>query len=208
VALITEIHCEHCDFRTPSFTPAIYLVDLTADELDVARERLDEDLFHDGRLIAASPLFDESARRATGKTIKELRAEGRVHLAWPVLCNACGHLNDAIGNWPLRTGPANVIDWAKKVRCRKCGGIGGTPANPDTGRRLNSPCYWLALALPVAVFGVTRSVGWTAGAFFGAFALAVVWDDRHARALRAHLAATKCPSCGREGLREDRVGIS
>lgn len=197
-----------CDFKSARFAPATYLLDLSSEELAVAQQRLHADLFFDGRLIAPSPAFDETARRATGKTLKELRAEGRVHVAWPVLCNACGHLNHAIGTWPKRKKLVDVIEWAQNVPCQKCHAVGGIPANPDIGRTPNSPAWWLVLGAPVVVFAVTRSVGWTVAAFLVLFVAAVVWDGRHARALRAHLAAAKCPSCGRTGLREDHVGIS
>jgi hypothetical protein len=206
--MITEIQCKECGFKSGHFTAAMYLIDLSGEELAVARERLHADLFSDGRLIAPSPAFDETARRATGKTLKALRAEGRVHVAWPTLCNACGHLNHAVATWGKRGKFGDVIEWARNVPCQQCRAVGGTPANPDMGRTVNSPTWWAVLGAPLVILAVTRSIGWCAVAFFALFAAAVAWDGRHARALRAHLAATKCPTCGRAGLREEHVGIS
>jgi len=91
------------------------------------------------------------------------------------------------------------------------------PAGQTTMEAVLDTGFTGFLTLPLAVvmmlglpFAGTSRATLSDGSEVGldVFEATVLWDGRHARALRAQLAATKCPSCGSAGLREDHLGLT
>jgi hypothetical protein len=207
VAGISEVRCGQCAFVTRGYLPAGYLVDVSPAELDAVRGMKEpySELVYEGRVILPAPLFDSVAKRLTGRSFKELKAEGRVHVSWPILCNACGNVSSLVPEIPFPASAQSVIEWSRTARCVECRADGGTPLSDHMGAR-SSPLVLLLFVPPLVAPIVAGSLWWAIPAMVP-LVIAIILGEPHARRLRKNLSRMPCPKCKEVALQVIHTGV-